>query len=174
MAMNHDHMQFDNLRLLAMARAAFALLAGAEDQEGVLKVMNAEPGCRAAAGLTAEQEAGLLAATHDEPFSAMGAADVVGDIIATNHADDELAAAASRINLIATLRQIERKTRMDDDRTVALLRSHSPEAKAAAAAQAIFQLREIGRMVGPVLELLDVLVPQEYRAAATIYPEAAE
>lgn len=169
MAMRPDHMQSVYLRRLAMAHAAFELLAGADEQEPVLKVMNAEPGCRAAAGLTAHQEASLLAAVNEAPYSAQAAADVISDIIATNHADDELVLAAEDIDLISTLRRIERKTRMDDERTVALLRSHSPEAKAAAAAQAIFQLREIGRMVGPVLELLDAQAHdagQSYAAAA--------
>lgn len=170
MAADPQHMRFVFLRRLAMSRAAFALLAGADEQEPVLKVMNAEPGCRDAGGLTPGQEASMLAAIHDAPFSAQAAADAVSDIIAANHSDDELAVSAARIDLIDALRRIEQSTRLDDERTVALLRSKCPEAKAAAAAQAIFQLREIGRMVAPLVALLDT----HAHDAGQSYPEAAE
>lgn len=176
MATSHDHMQFVNLRRLALARAAFALLAGADEQDPVLKVMNAEPGCRAAAGLTAAQEASMLAAINADQFSAQAAADVVSDIIATNHADDELAGAATRMDLIRTLRRVEREARIDEDHAAAVLTGTSIEAKHAAAAQAIFALRRINKLIGPVLDLLDVMVPQEYRADAysANFSEAAE
>lgn len=154
MADSHDHMQFVNLRRLAMARAAFALLAGADEQEPVLKVMNAEPGCRAAAGLTAAQEASMLAAINDDQFSAQSAADVVSDIIATNHGEDELAASAADMDLIATLHRIERLTHFSEDRATDILSGTSIEAKHAAAAQAIFALRAIRRMAAPITALL--------------------
>lgn len=106
-----------------------------------------------AAGLTKDQRASLMSAVGDENFSA--AADVISDIIATNHADNELAVAASKIDLIRTLRQIERLVSINDEKTQRLLSSKSPKDHFSAAANAIFLLREINRTVTPVLELLD-------------------
>lgn len=155
MAISPDHMQFVNIRRLAMVRAAFALLACADEQHPILTIMNAEPGCRDAGGLTAHQEASMLAAINSDQFSAQAAADVVSDIIATNHADDELAVDAARIDLVRTLRRVQRHTRVDEERASVVLSGTSLQEKHAAAAEAIFRLREIGRMVGPLVELLD-------------------
>ena len=154
MATDRAHMQVVFLRRLAMARAAFELLAGADVQEAVLKVMNAEPGCREAGGLSPAQEASLLAAINEAPYSAQAAADAVSAIIAANHADDELAGAAADIDLIATLHRIERLTHFSEDRATDTLSGTSIEAKHAAAAQAIFALRAIRRMAAPLTALL--------------------
>lgn len=169
MAQSNDHMQSVFLRRLALSRAAFALLAGADEQEPVLKVMNAEPGCRAAGGLTSEQEAGLLSAVNNAPYSAQAAADVISDIIVANHGEGALTAAD--IDLIATLRRIERLTHFSEDRATDILSGTSIEAKHAAAAQAIFALRAIRRMAAPLTALL---APQASSDAGHAYAEAAE
>lgn len=159
MATDPAHMQVVFLRRLAMARAAFALLAGADEQEPVLKVMNAEPGCREAGGLSLAQEASLLAAINEVPYSAQAAAAAISDIIAANHAVPGTstavgAAAAADIDLIATLHRIERLTHFSEDRATDILSGTSIEAKHAAAAQAIFALRAIRRMAAPLTALL--------------------
>lgn len=168
MAISPDHMQSVYLRRLAMARAAFALLARADEHEPVLKVMNAEPGCRAAAGLTAGQEASMLAAINSDQFSAQAAADVVSDIIATNHGHDKLALAAEDIDLISMLRRIEREVAEVDFTTLSANGGRGAPSPAQAR-DAVFRLQKIAFMVAPLLTLLDTQAHdagQSYAAAA--------
>lgn len=162
---------YTHLRRLAKARAVVSLFASMETEEA-LAVGSLLAGLDASeemCGISREQRLRLIDITdaldHDVPNPDL-AADLT-KIITDNHGvSNELARTAAGIDLLQALRDVERLVRVNEAMTADILRSKSHKDHFAAANAAIFRLREIGRVVTPLVALLEPGAGKDAQAVA--------
>lgn len=149
---------YTHLRRLAAARAVVSLFTSmkTEDALAVGSILAGLDASEDMCGISREQRLRLIDITdaldHDVPNPDL-AADLTA-IITANHGDGPFARAAAGIDLLKTLREIEHLVRVNEAMTADILHSKSHKDHFAAANAAIFRLREIGRIVNPVVALL--------------------
>lgn len=158
---------YTHLRRLAVARAVVSLFASMEtdDANAVAGLLIGTEDAEAECGITLEQRLRMIDIMEADVPGTVLAADLT-KVITDNHGTGPFARTAAGIDLLQALRDVERHTRLNDPATVTALCGNSHEAKHTAAANAIFHLREIGRIVNPLIALLQSGAGNDAQAVA--------
>ena len=148
---------YTHLRRLAKARAVVSLFAPMETEEGqaIASIFGAKETAEELCGITLAQRLRLIDVVEGHGVGPE-LADELTRIINANHGANELATAAAEIDLVQSLSDIERLTRMNEQATVDVLTKATPGSPDAFGAATAFmsRLREIGRIVNPRIALL--------------------
>ena len=161
---------YTHLCRLAKARAVVSLFTGMETEDALAvgSILAGLDASEEMCGISRDQRLRLIDITdaldHDVPNPDL-AADLT-KIITDNHGTSPFASAAAGIDLLQTLREIERLVRVNEAMTADILHSKSHKDHFAAANAAIFRLREIGRIVNPVVALLQPGAGSDTQAVA--------
>lgn len=148
---------YTHLSRLAKARAVVSLFGNMtqEDAQAVAGLLAGIDEAEDECGITRQQRLRMIDIMEADVPGTVLAADLA-KIITDNHGvSNELARAAAGIDLLQALRDVERLVRINENMTADILRSKSHKDHFAAANAAIFRLREIGRVVTPLVALLE-------------------
>lgn len=148
---------YTHLRRLAAARAIVSLFGNMkpEDAQAVAGLLAGIDEAEDECGISRQQRLRMIDIMEADVPGAVLAADLT-KIITDNHGTGPFARTAAGIDLLQALRDVERHTRLNDPATVKKLTKGTPGSPDAfgAATDAIFHLREIGRIVNPLIALL--------------------
>lgn len=159
---------YTHLRRLAKARAIVSLFGNMtpEDAQAVAGLLAGIDEAEDECGISRQQRLRMIDIMEADVPGTVLAADLT-KIITDNHGvSNELARTAAGIDLLQALRDVERLVRINEAMTADVLRSKSHKDHFAAANAAIFRLREIGRVVTPLVALLEPGVGNDAQAVA--------
>lgn len=159
---------YTHLRRLAAARAIVSLFGNMtpEDAQAVAGLLAGIDEAEDECGISRQQRLRMIDIMEADVPGTVLAADLT-KIITDNHGvSNELARTAAGIDLMQSLRDVERLVRINEAMTADVLRSKSHKDHFAAANAAIFRLREIGRVVTPLVALLEPGAGKDAQAVA--------